>query len=101
MKFLKTVTAFFRSLGRPYPLRDWYIVLGATAILGVWLVFVAIHFFFGIRSGSIISAGSTENVPTPSVSREALTKVVSKYETRLLNYESGNIRTPETPDPSR
>lgn len=101
MKFLKTITAFLRSLSRPYPFRDWYIVLGIGIIVTVWTVFVAVHFFFGIRSGSIITAGSAENVPTPSVSRESLSNVVSEYEARLLNYESENIRTPETSDPSR
>jgi len=101
MKFLKTATAFFRSLGRPYPLRDWYIVLGVTLATVAWTVFVATYFFFGIRSGSIISPSAADNVPTPSVSRDALKEVVAEYETRLLNYESGNIPTPETPDPSR
>ena len=101
MKYLETVTTFLRSLVNPYPLRDWYIAIGLSfVVLGI-LIGVSVYFFFGIRSGDIVGSLDPEFFPTPNVSREKLEEVVSVYETRRVNYEAGNVRTPDVSDPSR
>lgn len=100
MKYVEIISNFFRSLVRPYPKRDWYIVVVLGALLLLALIVIALYFFLGIRSGSIASSPNASLSPTPSVSRERLEEVVSIYETKLLNYQEQNIKTPSTPDPS-
>jgi len=101
MKYINQVLSFIRLLGRPFPLRDWYIAVGISFIVVAILILLATNFFFGIRSGSIITSLTDNGAPTPSVSRDALKNVLSAYEVRLTNYSEGNVRTPSASDPSR
>jgi len=101
MKIFQSTAHIFRSFTKPHPLRDWYAVLIGTMFITLALIGGAVNFFLAIRSGNITAPAAAELKPTPNVSRQALESVVSLYETRLLNYESGNVRTPKTSDPSR
>ncbi|MFQ5540711.1 MAG: hypothetical protein ACE5F4_00460 [Candidatus Paceibacteria bacterium] len=101
MKYATRFLALIASFGKPHPTRDWYVVLALSALVVIWTVLIASYLFFGLRSGDIISPGAAGTDPAPSVSRETIERVTALYETRALNYEEGNIRLPQTPDPSR
>lgn len=101
MKYIEKLSHFLKALVHPYALRDWYIVIVVSLLVLVLLVGISVHFFFGIRSGSIVSTPAPENTRTLSVSREKLQEAVSIFETKQVNYDSGNVRTPDVSDPSR
>lgn len=101
MKFLDKTLDIARSLVQPHPLRDWYIVLALVTVVFISVVTTTTSLFLGIRSGSITTPPNTAVGVLPSISREKLEETVAEYELRQINYNAGNIRTPDVPDPSR
>lgn len=101
MKFLDKTLDIARSLVRPHPLRDWYIVLAFVTVVFISVVATTTGLFLGIRSGSITTPPNIAVGALPSISREKLEETVAEYELRQINYVAGNIRTPDVSDPSR
>lgn len=99
MKYLKHISNMLALLVKPYPLRDWYIILGLSFIVFVVLAIMSVNFFIGIRSGSIVPDANIEPKRLPTVSRKTLEDVVSLYETKQVNYDAGNITLPSAVDP--
>ncbi|MEK7613390.1 MAG: hypothetical protein AAB439_00740 [Patescibacteria group bacterium] len=100
MKFTFSLNDFVRSLSRPHPIRDWFllIILGAGTLIS--LVTFAVYYFLGIQSGSIIGDASQNVTPIPRVSRVELQEVVDVHTLRAVNYEEGEISIPDISDPS-
>jgi len=101
MKYLSYLNDFLKTLTRPFPIRDWYIVLGVSGAAAVILVGLSIYLFVGIQSGFIIAPHGGESVQTVNVSRESLNNVIEKYKVRTLNFETGNYPVPDVSDPAR
>ncbi len=98
---MKVPVPSIRSIMTPHPGRDWFVALLIVVLIGLGLAGVALYYFIGLESGAIASEGVGATTPTPSVSRADLEKVLTLYKTRALNYQSGNIRTPNVSDPAK
>jgi hypothetical protein len=101
MKYLAKIIGFFKTLGRPFPVRDWYITLSVAGILSLALIALSVYLFIGIQSGIIIAPKGGEQAPTINVSRENLNSTLEKYNARALNFEVGNYPVPNVGDPAR
>ena len=96
MKYLSIIMRFVLSLTRPAPSRDWHIILTVVGLLGATMVGVALYFYIGLETGALITPVAPREGPPPSLSREALSRVLKVYEQRAVNYDAGNIPTPKT-----
>lgn len=101
MKTLRTIATTLRSFSSPHPLRDWLTVLVLAAVALVAFVGTSTYYFFGLRSGSLIGTQTVQVSRVPQVSRQELEDLVALFETRTLNFDSGNFPTPDVTDPSR
>lgn len=100
-QYYQKALQYLKQFTRPYPVRDWYIVLVLNGVLFVATLGIALYFFIGLQSGAIIVPKDGNDVPAPSVSRDDLNQVLEKYKERELNFESENIDTPDVNDPAR
>jgi len=101
MNFLRSISRGIRSFSSPHPLRDWFVVLGALILLFLVFLSIAVYYFFGVRSGSIVGTEETELPRAARISRDDLEKTVAVYEMRRTNYDAGNFNAPDVSDPSR
>ena len=101
MGFITHIIDSLRALSRPFPMRDWSLIVAFAWFVAVALIGIAVYFFIGIQSGAIIVPHAEPSAPGVSVSREGLKKTLETYDTRKLNFDSGNIKAPDVSDPSR
>ena len=96
---LQKYIAWILDLGRPYPTRDWGIVLALTLIVFLGGTSMASYRFWTIQTGSIVAAAAdTPRAPTP-VSRDLMKKVIEEYQQRAANYSARNFLTFTLNDP--
>ncbi len=94
MNILTSTLAFFRSFTRPYPDRDWTLVL-SVALLGFLAATIfATYLFWGIRSGTIIGNAAGTPIVSQNVSRADMQSVIDAYRIRKANYEARNFSVP-------
>ncbi len=96
----KKILAFCQSFSSPHPLRDWLTLLVLLLTLLAILFATSLHYFFGINSGSIISAPDANIPQTARISRTELKEIVDAYAQRRVNFEAGEITIPDISDPS-
>lgn len=96
---MEKLNAFIRSLGTPYPLRDWFTIVLSALFLGVLAIAVAGYLFFGIQTGSLVGAETVaREMPSP-VSRAEMKKSIDTYTERAVNYEAKNFPFEPLSDP--
>ena len=100
-RFLQKILGYIKQLSTPFPTRDWYVVLVFSIIVFSILLATALYFFIGIQSGVIITPKESEQIPTPSVSRESINSVLETYNEIKLNFDSGNVKVPDVSNPAR
>ncbi|MEK9176866.1 MAG: hypothetical protein AAB923_01075 [Patescibacteria group bacterium] len=96
---LTRVRSFFASFTRPYPARDWFIVLIAVIAVFLGSVLFAGYLLYGIRSGGIIDALVPEAPPQPSITKTSITEIVEMYRARRVNFEAHNLPILPLKDP--
>lgn len=96
---MDTLNSFLRSLGTPYPLRDWFVIVVCASMCGIASVAIAGYLFFGIQTGSLVGAETVaKELPSP-VSRAEMKKSVEIYTERAVNYEAKNFPFEQLSDP--
>jgi hypothetical protein len=98
-KIIDTLNAFLASLTRPYPARDWFVVLILVFAAFAGSVFFAGYLLIGIRSGDAISPASAEIQSQPSVTKGDIQKTLEMYRARRVNYEAHNLSVQPLKDP--
>jgi hypothetical protein len=96
---LVALTKFFQGMTRPYPGRDWVIILGVVGGLSVSGIAFAAYIFLGVQTGSIVSGTTnTPRAPIP-VSRDAIKTVLDTYQIRANNFASKTFPAVDLSDP--
>jgi len=88
------------SLGRPYPARDWMLVLSACALILLALLAWAGPLFFSIESGSAYVVGEPSPERSVKMTRSDVQNVLDTYTARSVNYAAHNIAMPHVVDPA-
>lgn len=101
MTLLTHFIAALKRLSRPLPARDWALATLASMVVTIVLMGVALYYYVGLQSGSIIVTHGEPTTDRPSVSKTALTAILTTYQDRARSFESGTIRVPKATDPSR
>lgn len=101
MNLLTTLTRSIASLSSPHPLRDWLLTLALAVMLTAVFLSVSVYYFFGVRSGALVSGTDTALEKPARLSKGDLEKAVALYEARRAAYESGDIAVPQVSDLSR
>lgn len=104
---MSNIQTYIRTFGKKFfgqvqgrsATRDWALVLGVGAIVFVFCFSYAAYLYLGARSGFLYTAEDQGGEPVPEISYNRLSDLISLFETRAINYESGNIRRPEVSDP--
>lgn len=96
---MEKLNAYIKSLGTPYPLRDWFTIVMCAALFGVIVIAVAAYLFLGIQTGSLVGAETVaREMPSP-VSRAEMKKSIDVYTERAVNYEAKNFPFEPLSDP--
>ena len=95
---LGAVLVWLQSLGRPYPARDWFMILGLGLVVFACGAAMAGYLFLGVKTGALIDGGAAAPA-APVVSREKMQKVLERYGERFANFEAGNFGTFILKDP--
>lgn len=95
---LAVVMQWIRGLGRPYPARDWFLILGVGLAVFLCGVGMAVYLFLGVKTGSLLGEG-TATPPPSTLSRDKMQNVLERYGERLANFDSGNFGTYQFADP--
>lgn len=96
---LAVLTKFFQGMTRPYPGRDWAIVLCVAGGLSVSGIVFAGYVFLGVQTGSIVSGTTnTPRAPIP-VSRDAIKTVLDTYQIRANNFATKTFPAVDLSDP--
>ena len=87
------------NLSRPYPARDWLIVLSISGMLCALGFMLAAYLFFGVQTGTLIDSSSeVPRAPIP-VTKEAITSVLDSYQVRAANFANKTFPAVDLLDP--
>lgn len=93
------IAQIVKGLTRPYPARDWVIVLGVSFVVLVAGLTLATRLFLGVQTGSLIGAPvETPRAPLP-VSRDAIKTVLEAYQVRAANFAKKSFVPVDLSDP--
>ncbi|GEM_PF-1119885 len=98
-KFMTSLRSFLASLTRPYPARDWFVVLCVVLVAFLGSVLFAGYLLVGIRSGGIIRPTESEGPPQPAVTKGDIEKVLEAYRARRVNFQARNLPVQTLKDP--
>ncbi len=89
----------FASLGRPYPRRDWLLVLATAFSALVFFAGYAAYLFFGMQSGLLFDPPETK-IQITTATRGEIVQALDRYRLRKTNYEADNLSVPLLPNPA-
>ncbi|MEK7063657.1 MAG: hypothetical protein AAB955_03135 [Patescibacteria group bacterium] len=96
---LAVVTNWLKRMGTPYPARDWLVAVTTGALIVLAGIGIAAYLFLGVRTGTLIEAGTPRGTPPEPVPRQEMSRVLERYGIRLVNYDSANVPTFDIFDP--
>ncbi len=85
---LSTLLNILADFKKPYPAREWAMIMLISLVLFVGGAVVAAQLFWSIQTGGIVAASAdVPRAPIP-VSKDAMKKVIELYQTRAQNYQN-------------
>ena len=93
------IGSFFRSFLRPYPARDWFVVLVVAFFMFLAFAFYGVYVYFGIETGALFASGPNIK-PAITITVADLTDTVGAYQNRTANWSAHTVAVPNVTDPA-
>ena len=101
MKSIGDIQLRLKHLTRPYPARDWLMVLVIAVLILVLGVGYAVYLFIVVREDVGALGAGVPLTETQNAAFNDLDNVLKNYETRQNNFQTGNFSIPLLVDPNK